>query len=69
MSNSNNNLKDKLAELEKLLQWFEQEDLDIEEALQKYEKGSGLASSIREQLTVVENKIIVLEKRFDQGES
>lgn len=67
MSNQKTNLKDKLAELEKLLEWFEQDDLDIEEALAKYEKGSELASSIREQLSEIENKITVLEKRFDQA--
>ena len=65
MSNQKTNLKDKLAELEKLLEWFEQDDLDIEEALGKYEKGSELAASIREQLSGIENKITVLEKRFD----
>lgn len=65
MSNQKNNLKDKLAELEELLVWFEQDDMDIEEALKKYEKGSELAVSIREQLTNIENKITVLERRFD----
>lgn len=65
MSNQKNNLKDKLAELEELLAWFEQDDMDIEEALKKYEKGSELAISIREQLTNIENKITVLERRFD----
>ncbi len=65
MSNQKTNLKDKLAELEKLLEWFEQDDLDIEEALAKYEKGSELAASIREQLSEIENKITILEKRFD----
>lgn len=65
MSNQKTNLKDKLQELETLLEWFEQDDLDIEEALGKYEKGSELAASIREQLSVIENKITVIEKRFD----
>lgn len=65
MSNQKTNLKDKLAELDSLLEWFEQDDLDIEEALAKYEKGSELAASIREQLSEIENKITVLKKRFD----
>jgi len=65
MSNSKSDLTNKLAELESLLQWFEQDDLDIEQALDKYEKGNELAKSIREQLTSIENKITVLEKKFD----
>ena len=67
MSDQKPNLKEKLAELETLLEWFEQDDLDIEQALAKYEKGTALAGSIREQLTTIENKITVLEKKFDQS--
>lgn len=66
MSNSKSDLTKKLAELESLLEWFEQDDLDIEQALDKYEKGNELAASIREQLTSIENKITVLEKKFDR---
>lgn len=66
MSNPKNDLSHKLVELEELLAWFEQDDLDLEQALAKYEKGSELAASIREQLTTIENKITVLERKFDQ---
>lgn len=66
MSKANHSLSEKLEELEELLVWFEQSDLDIEQALAKYEKGQALAASVREQLTEIENKITVLEKRFDQ---
>lgn len=66
MSNSKSDLTHKISELEKLLEWFEQDDVDIEQALEKYEKGRELASSIREQLSSIENKITVIEKRFDK---
>lgn len=66
MSNSKNDLSQKLSELEKLLEWFEQDDLDLTQALEKYEKGQELAGSIREQLSSIENKITVLDKRFDK---
>lgn len=66
MSQSNN-IAVKLTELEELLAWFEQDDLDIEEALKKYEKGQELAVDIKKRLTEVENKITVLEKKFDQA--
>lgn len=66
MSNSNK-ISEKLTELEELLTWFEQDDLDIEEALAKYEKGQELAGDIKKRLASVENKITVLEKRFDQA--
>lgn len=66
MSQSKNDLTTKLKELDELLEWFEQDDLDIEQAIAKYEKGSELTRSIREQLTSIENKITVIEQRFDQ---
>lgn len=66
MSNTSK-ISDKLSELEELLAWFEQDDLDIEEALKKYEKGQELAADIKKRLADVENKITVLEKKFDQA--
>ena len=66
MSNTSK-ISDKLSELEELLAWFEQDDLDIEEALKKYEQGQTLASDIKKRLADVENKITVLEKKFDQA--
>lgn len=67
MSDSHNTISTALGELEELLEWFEQDDMDIEEALKKYEKGQKLTADIRERLAVVENKITVLEQKFDQA--
>jgi len=67
MSVKKSDINSKLNELEELLSWFEQPDVDIEAAIAKFEKGSELAGEIREQLQSIENKITVLEKRFDQA--
>ena len=62
-------LKDQLAELEEVVSWFEQDDLDIEESIEKFEIGSKLAGEIKDELSVMENKITVLKKSFeDNGE-
>jgi exodeoxyribonuclease VII small subunit len=66
MSAKNNDLNKKLEELEKLVAWFESDDLDIEQAIEKFETANKLAAEIREQLTTLENKITVLNERFDQ---
>jgi exodeoxyribonuclease VII small subunit len=58
-------LKDKLAELEEIVEWFEQDDLDIEQAIGKFEIGSKLAGSIKEDLGELDNKITVLKKSFE----
>ena len=59
-------LKDQMAELEELVSWFEQDDLDIEQAINKFEIGSELASSIKKDLGELENKITVLKKSFEE---
>lgn len=66
MSAPKNDLNKKLAELEALVAWFEGDEIDIEQAVVKFEAGNKLAAEIREQLNVLENKITVLSERFDQ---
>ena len=59
-------LKDQMAELEELVSWFEQDDLDIEQAINKFEIGSELAGSIKNDLGELEYKITVLKKSFEE---
>lgn len=59
------NLNDQLQELDDLLAWFERPDIDLEEALKKFDEGVILAGAIKKRLAKVENKITVLKERFD----
>lgn len=68
MSNSDN-LQTQLDELEKIVQWFENDEIDVEEAIAKFEKGIERADAIKAQLETLENKISVLKTRFDQTSS
>ncbi len=54
-------LKDKLAELEKITGKL-QSDIEIEEAVELYEKGIKLASSIRTYLKEAEKKVAILSE-------
>jgi exodeoxyribonuclease VII small subunit len=63
---SSKSLQTQLSELDELLAWFEQDDFDVEAALQKYEDGMKLIGDISDRLKNVENKVEVLKKRFDQ---
>lgn len=60
-------LQDQINELENLVTWFEQDDVDLEEAIAKFEQGSQLAEQIKERLNSLENKITVLKQRFDDA--
>jgi len=63
---NNNDLNKKLAELEEMVAWFEGDDIDIEQAITKFEAANKLADEVREQLGELENKITVLNERFDR---
>jgi exodeoxyribonuclease VII small subunit len=70
MSNANpkkpQTLQDQLTELDVLLAWFDQPDIDLDEALQKFDQGVKLTEAIKRRLTTFENKVAILKKRFDQ---
>lgn len=60
-------LQDQIAQLDTLLAWFDQPDIDLDEALQKFDQGVKIAETIKKRLGELENKITVLKERFDQG--
>ncbi len=58
-------LKTRLAELDEMVAWFEQDDVDIDEAIKKFDEVTALAESIKKDLAVLDNKITVLKNKFD----
>lgn len=52
-------------ELEEITEWFESEEVDLDEGLKKFERGLELASACKEKLTEVENKVTEIKKKFD----
>lgn len=68
MSTTKNNptLQTQLAELDELLAWFDQPDIDLDQALAKFDHGVKLAEDIKKRLSDFENKVTILKKRFDQ---
>lgn len=61
----NNTIKEKLSELDELVTWFEQEDIEIDQALTKFEEAEKLADEIGKELKTAKNKIEVIKKKFD----
>ncbi len=66
MSTKKTDLKTQLEQLEKIVAWFEGEDINIEEAIDKFKEGSVLAEDIKERLDELDNQITVLKERFDE---
>ena len=66
MSKEHKTINEQMAQLQELVAWFEGDDFEIEQALDKYAEAEKLARDIQVQLTEYKNKITVLKKRFDQ---
>jgi exodeoxyribonuclease VII small subunit len=68
MSNVNKELtlQEQLAALDAILEWFDQPDLDLDQALKKFDEGVELTGVINKRLSELENKITVLKQRFDR---
>ncbi len=52
-------------ELEKIVQSFESEQSDLDEGLQKFERGLALAKQLKAKLQDVEQKIETIKQKFD----
>ncbi len=66
MSESKKTLSKQLDDLDELIIWFDRPDIDLDEALKKFDDGVKLAEQIRKQLAEAENKITVLKQRFNK---
>jgi exodeoxyribonuclease VII small subunit len=61
----NNTIKEKLSELDELVAWFEQDDIEIDQALAKFEEAEKLADDIGKELKTAKNKIEVIKKKWE----
>lgn len=60
------NFGEAFAELEKITDWFEKEDIDLEEGLAKFERGLELAAKLKTRLKEVENKVEEIKVKFGE---
>ncbi|MCA9379964.1 exodeoxyribonuclease VII small subunit [Candidatus Dojkabacteria bacterium] len=62
-------LQDKIDKLEKLSNFFtNQEDLDLDEAVKKYEEASKLAVEVKKELSSIELKIKEIKSTYEERE-
>lgn len=53
-------------ELEKLNEWFQREDIDLDQALKNYERGLELIAKCKERLKEAENRFEEIKKKYAQ---
>ncbi len=66
MSEKKVSTQEKMKQLETIVEWFESDDVDIDEALQKYEEGLKLVNELQKDMKTSKNKFIKLQKSFEQ---
>ena len=57
-----NSFAERYEELQQLVAWFEHEDFDLEEGIEKYKEGLGLVKELKENLKSLENTIVDIKK-------
>lgn len=62
---ADSNFSQDFSELEEIIEWFEGEDMDLEEGLTKFERGLELAKRCQARLSEVENKVVEIKSKFD----
>jgi exodeoxyribonuclease VII small subunit len=67
MTDSHNNFAAKLKELEAITAWFESEQVDLNEALAKFERGMELSDQLKKELQDVENRVEKIKQKFDSS--
>jgi exodeoxyribonuclease VII small subunit len=55
-------------EIEEINQWFQKEEIDLEEALSKYEKGMELIEKCKKRLEKSKNKFEEIKKQYSEEE-
>jgi exodeoxyribonuclease VII small subunit len=60
------NFSDAYQEIERINEWFQKDNIDLEEALAKYERGMELIKKCRERLKESENKFTDIKKKYGE---
>lgn len=58
------NMEQAFGELEQITEWFEKEDIDLEEGLAKFERGLEIARKLKQRLGEVENRVTEIKAKF-----
>lgn len=53
----NQSFSDQFSELEKIVEWFDSDDIELDKALKQFDKGMTLSKKLKDQLAKAENRI------------
>lgn len=66
--NSASTISQKTEKLNDLISWFDSEDFELEQALDKFKQAEVLAADIEQDLQSLKNDITIVKQKFDEAE-
>ena len=66
--NTSFDFKKAFDELEEINEWFQQEDIDLNVALEKYRRGAELVKKLKGELKETENEFKVIQEALGEEE-
>ena len=67
MSTEKHSIAEKTAQLDELVSWFDSDDFELEQALDKFKEAEQLAAEIEKDLLALKNEVNVIKKKFDEA--
>lgn len=59
-------IEQRIARLRELTSWFESEDFELEQALEKFDEAKKLAEEIEHDLGELKNTVALVKEKFDE---
>lgn len=67
MSTEKRSIAEKTAHLDELVSWFDSDNFELEQALDKFKEAEKLAVEIESDLLALKNEVNVIKKKFDEA--
>ena len=65
---NNSSIAEKTTRLNELVAWFDSDEFELEQALDKFSEAETLAAEIEKDLSALKNNITVVKQSFDKAE-
>lgn len=67
MSAKKPSITEKTAKLDELVAWFDGEEFELEQSLEKFKEAEKLAAEIENDLAEMKNEVNIIKKKFDEA--
>jgi len=68
MSAKKLSIAEKTAKLDELVAWFDSDEFELEQALDKFKQAEKMAAEIEQDLMELKNEVNVIKKKFDEAD-